>query len=112
MAWFLLARALFVAAVTYAAVLAGPFSSTALVNFLVGAALGILIVWVETRLRDAEVTDLLGALIGGAVGLGLAKTIGAALFWADAERSPGRVPPQLHSPGVPLPRNSDGGAQG
>ena len=84
MAWFLLARALFVAAVTYAAVLAGPFSSTALVNFLIGAALGILIVWVETRLRDAEVTDLLGALIGGAVGLGLAKTIGAALFWADA----------------------------
>ena len=38
---------------------------------------------VETRLRDAEVTDLLGALIGGAIGLGLAKTIGAALFWAD-----------------------------
>ena len=40
-------------------------------------------IWVETRLRDAEVTDLLGALIGGAIGLGLAKTIGAALFWAD-----------------------------
>jgi uncharacterized protein YacL len=38
---------------------------------------------VETRLREAEVTDLLGALIGGAIGLGLAKTIGAALFWAD-----------------------------
>ena len=84
MAWFLLARALFVAAVTYAAVLAGPFSSSALVNLLIGAGLGVLIVWVETRLRDAEVTDLLGALIGGAVGLGLAKTIGAALFWADA----------------------------
>jgi uncharacterized protein YacL len=83
MAWFLLARALFVAAVTYAAVLAGPFSSSPLVNLLIGAGLGVLIVWVETRLRDAEVTDLLGALIGGAVGLGLAKTIGAALFWAD-----------------------------
>ena len=46
-------------------------------------ALGLVFVWVETRLRDAEVTDLLGALVGGAVGLGLAKTIGAALFWAD-----------------------------
>jgi uncharacterized protein YacL len=84
MAWFLLARALFVAAVTYAAVLAGPFSSALMVNLTIGAGLGLLIVWVETRLRDAEVTDLLGALVGGAVGLGLAKTIGAALFWADA----------------------------
>ena len=70
-------------AVTYAAVLARPFSPALLVNLAVGAALGLVIVWVETRLRDAEVTDLLGALIGGAIGLGLAKTIGAALFWAD-----------------------------
>jgi uncharacterized protein YacL len=84
MAWFLLARALFVLAVTYAAVLAGPFSPSLLINLAVGAALGILIVWIETRLRDAEVTDLLGALVGGAIGLGLAKTIGAALFWADS----------------------------
>jgi uncharacterized protein YacL len=87
MAWFLLARALFVAAVTYAAVLAAPFSTVWLVNLSIGVALGLVIVWVETRLRDAEVTDLLGALIGGAVGLGLAKTIGAALFWADASDS-------------------------
>ena len=42
-----------------------------------------MIIGIETRLRSAEVTDLLGALIGGAIGLGLAKTIGAALFWAD-----------------------------
>ena len=44
----------------------------------------LLIVVIETRLRSTEVTDLLGALIGGAIGLGLSKTIGAALFWADA----------------------------
>src|SRR3954449_1036968 len=84
MPWNIVARALFVAAVTYAAVLAGPFSSSPVVNLLVGAGLGVLIVLIETRLRDTEVTDLLGALIGGAIGLGLAKTIGAALFWADA----------------------------
>ena len=53
-------------------------------NAIVGALLGLVIIGVETRLREAEVTDLLGALIGGAIGLGLAKTIGAALFWADA----------------------------
>jgi uncharacterized protein YacL len=83
MLWFILVRVLFVLAVTYAAVLTRPFNPDALLNGLVGAALGVLIIWVETRLRSAEVTDLLGALIGGAIGLGLAKTIGAALFWAD-----------------------------
>jgi len=83
MAWYLLARALFILAVTYAAVVTRPFNASLPVNVFVGAALGLLIVVVETRLRSAEVTDLLGALIGGAIGLGLAKTIGAALFWAD-----------------------------
>ncbi len=83
MAWFLLARALFVLAVTYAAVLVRPFGPGVGINVATGVALGLIIVIVETRLRSAEVTDLLGALIGGAIGLGLAKTIGAALFWAD-----------------------------
>ncbi|MGH9371632.1 MAG: PIN/TRAM domain-containing protein [Vicinamibacterales bacterium] len=83
MAWSLLVRGLFVLAVTYAAFLTRPFSSGIWMNLAGGAALGFLIVGVEARLRDAEVADLLGALIGGAIGLGLAKTIGAALFWAD-----------------------------
>jgi uncharacterized protein YacL len=84
MAWSALVRALFVLAVVYAAYLTQPFSATVEVNLAAGALLGLLMVGVETRLRDAEVTDLLGALIGGAIGLGLAKTIGAALFWADS----------------------------
>ena len=84
MAWYLLVRALFVIAVTYAAVLTRPFSPVLAYNIALGTGLGLLMVAVETRLRSAEVTDLLGALIGGAIGLGLAKTIGAALFWADS----------------------------
>src|SRR5687767_4863218 len=83
MAWFFLARGLFVLAVMYAALLTRPFSPGLTANLIAGVALGIVIIAVESRLRSAEVTDLLGALIGGAVGLGLAKTIGAALFWAD-----------------------------
>jgi uncharacterized protein YacL len=83
MAWFLLARVLFVLAVMYAALLVRPFSPGVGLNLAFGVLLGLMIVLVETRLRSAEVTDLLGALIGGAIGLGLAKTIGAALFWAD-----------------------------
>jgi len=84
MVWFLLIRVLFVLAVTYAAALTRPFSPTLLVDVGLGAALGVAMVAVETRLRTAEITDLLGALIGGAIGLGVAKTIGAALFWATA----------------------------
>ena len=83
MAWFLLVRVFFILAVTYAAVLTRPFHTDATVNVAAGAVLGLLIIAVETRLRSAEVTHLLGALVGGAIGLGLAKTIGAALFWAD-----------------------------
>ncbi len=83
MAWYLLARIVFILAVTYAAILTRPFSPVLAINGVLGAILGVLMVVVETRLRSAEVTDLLGAVIGGAIGLGLAKTIGAALFWAD-----------------------------
>jgi uncharacterized protein YacL len=83
MSWFIVARLLFVAAVGWAAALLRPFHPNPTIDAAAGAALGVLIVVVESRLRETEVTDLLGALIGGAIGLGLAKTIGAALFWAD-----------------------------
>ena len=85
MAWFFLVRLIFVLAVAWAAFLTRPFHASVEVNLAAGAALGVLAILVETRMRSAEVTDLLGALIGGAIGLGLAKTIGAALFWANAE---------------------------
>jgi uncharacterized protein YacL len=83
MPWHVVTRALFIAAVSWAAALTRAFHPTLLVNIAVGVALGGLIVLIETRLRSTEVTDLLGALIGGAIGLGLSKTIGAALFWAN-----------------------------
>ena len=81
--WQLVARACFVAAVAWAAWLVRPFHPSGVVDLAIGAALGGLIVLFEARLREAAVTDLLGALIGGAIGLGLAKTVGAALFWMD-----------------------------
>jgi uncharacterized protein YacL len=84
MSWQVLLRALFVAAVAWAAAILRPFHAALLPNLAVGSLLGLAVIVVETRLRQTEVTDLLGALIGGAIGLGLAKTIGAALFWADA----------------------------
>jgi uncharacterized protein YacL len=83
MPWHIIVRACFVAAVAWASALLRPFNPALAANIAIGALLGATIVLIETRLRETEVTDLLGALIGGAIGLGLAKTIGAALFWAD-----------------------------
>src|SRR4051794_12719557 len=84
MAWQVFVRALFIAAVAWAAAILRPFHVALLPNLAIGALLGAGVIFVETRLRQTEVTNLLGALIGGAIGLGLAKTISAALFWADA----------------------------
>jgi uncharacterized protein YacL len=83
MPWFLVVRVLFVLAVTVAAVVTHPFGGPLGANLAAGVILGVIVILVESRMRTAEVTDLLGALIGGAIGLGLSKTIGAALFWAN-----------------------------
>jgi uncharacterized protein YacL len=83
---FLLARAVFVGVVVYAATVMRPveglFPSVAL-----GLAVALLIVAAEARLRDAAVTNLLGGLLGFGVGLTIAKTIGSALFWADVDNA-------------------------
>ena len=83
MAWLAFARIGFIAAVGYTAYQLHPLVGNPLPNLLLGIALGGLFVILEIRLRDISVTHLLGALIGGAIGLGAAKTIGAALYWAN-----------------------------
>src|SRR5687768_13632493 len=83
MPWYLVVRLLFLLAVTFSAYVTKPFGGPVEMNLLAGVAIGVLILGIESRMRNAEVTDLLGALIGGAIGRGLAKTIGAALFWAN-----------------------------
>jgi len=84
MAWFMLARVLFIAAVGYLAYQLQPVTWGGLVaNVAFGVVLGILVVILEIRLKDASVPHVLGALVGGAVGLAAAKTLGAALYWAN-----------------------------
>src|SRR6188474_1844293 len=89
MAWFLLARLLFVGAIGYSAHQLHPLPGGPIVNTLFGVVLGLAIVGFEIRIRNSSVTHMLGALIGGAIGLGAAKTIGAALYWANLDN--GRV---------------------
>jgi uncharacterized protein YacL len=84
MAWFVLARVLFLAAVAAAAAFIQPLSAPLNVNVGFGALLGAVVVAFEWKVRDLSVTHMLGALIGGAIGLALARMVVAALFWAGA----------------------------
>jgi uncharacterized protein YacL len=83
MAWFALARVLFVAAVAYAAALLQPLPVGLVSNIGFALALAGLVVLFESRLRETSITRLLGALIGCTIGLGIARAIGSGLFWAD-----------------------------
>src|SRR5439155_16464528 len=83
MAWFALARVLFVAAVAYATALLQPLSVGLVANIAFALALAALAVLFESRLRETAVTRVLGALIGCAIGLGIAHAIVTSLFWAD-----------------------------
>ena len=83
MSWSVVVRVLFVAAVGYSAFQITPFPIGAAGNAGLGALLGGLIVAIEMRLRRVSITSLLAVVIGGAIGLGAAKMIGAALYWLD-----------------------------
>src|SRR5690349_8970853 len=83
-AWFALARVLFVTAVGYSAFQLEPLGpDSATLNVAFGLVLGLLIVVLEHRLKTTSVTHMIGALLGGAIGLLAARTIGAALYWAN-----------------------------
>src|SRR5687768_14140010 len=83
MAWFILARLGFIAAVAYSAFMLRPLGAEPFANLLLGAGLGLVAVVFEWQLHNTAVTTMLGAFIGGAVGLALAKGISTALFWID-----------------------------
>jgi uncharacterized protein YacL len=83
MAWFVFARVLFVGAIGYSAYQVQPLAAGALINAVFGLLLGLAVVGIEISLKRISLPHLLGALLGGAVGLAAAYTIGAALYWAN-----------------------------
>ena len=68
MAWFTLARVLFIAAVAYAAAILRPLAFGLPINIAFGLVLAGIVVLFEARLRETAVTRVLGALIGCAIG--------------------------------------------
>jgi len=84
MAWSVLGRVIVVGAVALSAVLLQPIPDVGLLlNILFAGALGFLIVVVESRLRQTASSRLIGAILGCAVGLGLARAVEASLSWTD-----------------------------
>jgi uncharacterized protein YacL len=84
MAWFVLARVLFASAVAYVAALVRPLPFSVAANAAFGLALAALISLFESRLRETPAWRVLGSLIGGTVGLAIARAIGLGLFWANS----------------------------
>ncbi len=60
-----------------------PLGADLLSNVALGAGLALLAVTFEWLLRKTAVAHMLGAFLGGAIGLLLAKGISEALFWID-----------------------------
>jgi uncharacterized protein YacL len=84
MRWGVVARVVFVTVVAYCAVVLRPLGGSVPVNIAFGVAIGGLIVFLEDRLRQTPLTNIIAALIGGTAGLLLARLIGDAHFWANA----------------------------
>ena len=84
MTWFVLARLAIVGAVAYSAALLQPLSIGLIPNVVFAIILAGLVVAFETRLRDVSPSRILGALLGCAIGLAIARAIESGLVFADS----------------------------
>src|SRR3954466_4943124 len=75
MAWFALARVMFVAVVAYAAGVIEPLPVGLVANVAFALALAALVVGFELCLRRTAMSRVFGALIGCGVGLAIAHAI-------------------------------------
>jgi uncharacterized protein YacL len=79
MTWFVVARVLFAVGVLCSAALLKPLPYGLAANVALGAALAAVVIVVERSLSRVSVASLLGALVGGVIGVALALTIETAL---------------------------------
>jgi uncharacterized protein YacL len=84
MNWGALARIAFVAVIAYCAVALHPLDLGLPANAVFGVVIAGLIIFLEDRLRQTPLANVVGAIMGGAIGLVLARLIGTAHFWANA----------------------------
>ena len=80
MNWRNLARILFVAAMAFSALVLRPLAVGPAVNVVFALALAALVVSFEARLRQISLARVSGAVLGGGIGLLVARAIGSTLF--------------------------------
>jgi uncharacterized protein YacL len=83
MRWDGVARVLFAFSVGYCAFMLRPLGGDAVPNLAFAAVIAGLFMYLEAQLRRTSLANVIGALIGGAGGLLIARLIGDALFWAN-----------------------------
>src|SRR6476661_8905017 len=87
MKWGGVARVVLVGAVSYCAFLLRPLGSNLTINLIFALAISATFIYLEKRLRETSLANVIGALLGGAAGLLAARMIGAALVWANTADS-------------------------
>jgi uncharacterized protein YacL len=88
MTWFAVGRALIVVGIAYAAAVFQPLPLGLAANLAFALVLVGLVVVLELRLRQTAPTRVFGALIGCAIGLGIAHAVDAGLFWNGNRSNP------------------------
>src|SRR5215210_3082986 len=83
MKWNGVARIVFAAAVAYCAYLLRPLGVSISINLIFAFAIACIFIYLEQRLRETSLANVIGALLGGAAGLLAARMIGSALFWTN-----------------------------
>src|SRR6185436_10158516 len=83
MNWNGVARIVFVGAVAYCALLLRPLGGSLWINLTFAFVIAAGFIYLEQRLRETSLANVIGALAGGAAGLFAARMIGSALFWAN-----------------------------
>jgi uncharacterized protein YacL len=87
MRWGSVARVLFVMAVAYCGYVLRPLGGEPLPNIALSIVIAGVIIYLEDRLHRTSLSNIIGAMLGGAAGLVLARLIGDAHFWANTADS-------------------------
>jgi uncharacterized protein YacL len=84
MRWGLVSRIAFVAVVAYSSLTLRPLGGSMPPNLALGVAIAAFIIFLEHHLRQTPIANIVGATIGGAFGLLLARLVGDAQVWAGS----------------------------
>jgi uncharacterized protein YacL len=84
MRWGLVARIALAAGVAYAASTLRPLGDSIVPNVVLGITIAAFVIFLEHHLRQTPIANVVGATLGAAAGLLMARLVGDAQVWAGA----------------------------